>query len=430
MNGPLKYLAPVVAALAIAGCNAGGQSNIPASADTARVGSSPLADKVVRQFMANRDPRFCPEVCQAIVPKHKAGTPLCVGAGCGWTPSQLETAYGLTSFLGNGSGTVVAVVEAGDDPDAASTLAYYRSTFGLSAGTMYKYNEEGQQYNYPESCEDFGWCLETDLDIEMVSSACPNCTIALMEANSYEAPDFEATEAEAVNVGATIVSNSWSYEGSWDGSNYGGNTNFPNYFDTPGITYLASSGDSGYGHIGAPSVLQNVIAVGGTQLHLTGSAYTNTIWNDQYGAAGAGCSDTGEVGSPGVPKPSWQHDPDCTYRTDADVSAEAGLEPGVAVYSGIYGEWLEVGGTSVASPFTAGVIALAGNAGSQTGGENFWNLKKKLKKTELYDIPSGNDGTCSFPLTYLCAAGLKGKYKYKTYSGPGGWGTPVGDGAY
>jgi subtilase family serine protease len=380
--------------------------------------------------MEHRDPRFCPEVCLAIVPKKGAATPLCVAAACGWTPSQLETAYGLNSSLGNGTGTVVAVVEAGDDPDAASTLAYYRSTFGLSAGTMYKYNEEGQQYNYPESCEDYGWCLETDLDIEMVSSACPNCTIALMEANSYEAPDFEATEAEAVSIGATIISNSWSYEGSWDGSNYGGGTNFPTYFDTPGITYLASSGDSGYGKIGAPSVLDSVIAVGGTQLHLSGSTYSQTIWNDQYGAAGAGCSSTGEVGSPGVPKPSWQHDPDCANRTDADVSAEAGLEPGVAVYTGIYGQWYEVGGTSVASPFTAGVIALAGNASSQNGGENFWDLKKKKQKTELYVIKSGNDGSCSDPLTYLCAAGLKGKYKYRTYSGPGGWGTPLGIAAY
>ena len=258
--------------------------------------------------------------------------------------------------------------------------------------------------------------------MDMVSASCPKCTIYLIEAKDGSTiHDFETAEATAVTLGATIVSNSWSCPEDWDCED----TSFGNYFDTPGVAYLASSGDDAYNTIGGPSNLESVIAVGGTQLRKNGSTYSETVWND----ASAGCASPAVVGSPGVPKPSWQHDPDCAYRTDSDISAESGCAPGVAVYTSIYSGWSEYCGTSVASPFTAGIIGLAGNATSLNAGEGFWTLKKKLLKTELHDITSGSDGSCGSK--YLCEAGLKKKHGgYKTYSGPTGWGTPIGDAAY
>jgi hypothetical protein len=228
--------------------------------------------------------------------------------------------------------------------------------------------------------------------------------------------DFETIESEAVKLGATILSNSWICYGSGDC----GDPNFANYFDTKGIAYLAASGDKAYDNIGGPSVLASVIAVGGTQLAVSGSKFTETIWND----AGAGCADAAEVGT-AIPKPSWQKDPDCTSRTDADVSSEAGVSPGVAVYSAIYGGWFGIGGTSVASPFTAGIIGLNGNATKLHAGESFWKLKKKKLKKDLHYISEGFDGSCSGE--YLCTAGTN---QFKTYSGPGGWGTANGIKAY
>ena len=108
--------------------------------------------------------------------------------------------------------------------------------------------------------------------------------------------------------------------------------------------YLAGSGDEGYGHIGVPSALPTVVAVGGTQLHKSGSAYSETIW----GGAGAGCADSTHVGGDGIAKPAWQHDPDCANRTVADISAIAGCSPGVAEYDSNEGGWFGVCGTSVA----------------------------------------------------------------------------------
>ncbi len=110
-----------------------------------------------------------------------------------------------------------------------------------------KYNEEGQQSNYPQSCENFGWCIETDLDIEMVSASCPLCTIYLIEGGNCGGLicGLENAEATAVKLGATILSNSWGCSSFNYGENCG-DPNFPSYFSTPGVAYIASSGDSGY----------------------------------------------------------------------------------------------------------------------------------------------------------------------------------------
>jgi hypothetical protein len=416
-----KIAAPLVATLAIAACNAGGSSNMPAASGAPP--GNPLSYKVTPQWMTKHQAKtMCPQVvgkptCLALQVQKNGVTPLCSpSSSCGFTAQQLEEAYKLTRKLGNGKGTNVALIEAGDLAAASSDLAAYRKQYGLGTANLTKYNQTGQQSNYPPTCEDYGWCLETDLDIDMVSAACPKCNIFLVEAKGGIS-DFEAAEKEAVTLGATILSNSWICYGSWDCED----SNFPSYFDTKGIVYTASSGDAAYDNIGAPSVLDSVIAAGGTQLEASGSQFTETAWAD----AGAGCADSTEVGSPGVTKPSWQHDPSCSNRTDADISVESGCSPGVAVYISIYGGWTGVCGTSVASPFTAGIIALKGNAAKFNAGERFWRLEKKHHNHYLHDISSGQDGSCGG--SYLCTAGTK---QYYDYSGPAGWGTPNGIGAF
>jgi hypothetical protein len=399
------------AAALFAGC--GGQSTIggPGMVPQSHVGN------IVPQWQAQHLARAaCPQVigkptCFALQVLKNGVRPLCSpSSSCGWTATQIETAYGVTSALGSGSGTNVALIESGDLANASSDLATYRNQYGLGTANLTKYNENGQQSNYPPSCEDYGWCLETDLDLDMVSATCPKCNIFLMEAGG-QISDLEAAEATAVSLGATILSNSWGCYGSLDC----GDPNFSSYFDTPGIAYMAATGDAGYGLVAAPSALDSVIAVGGTQLALSGSKYSESIW----GGAGSGCADPGHVGGSGIPKPSWQHDPDCTYRTVGDISAEAGCSPGVAVYISSYGGWTGVCGTSVASPLSAGVVALAGNATKLDAGETFWTFKGKKHK-KYFNHPSGSGyGSCA---DYLCGTGRYKKY----YSGPGGWGSPHG----
>jgi subtilase family serine protease len=330
----------------------------------------------------------------------------------GLLPADLQARYHTPSST-NGSGQVVAIVDAYDNPNITSDLATYRTRFRLGTANFTKYNQNGQTSNYPSGST--SWGSEEDLDVDMVSAICPKCTIYLIEANSNYTSDLETAEATAVNLRALIISNSWIcyYVSKYCGAS-------ESSFSSPGVAYLAASGDFGYNFNGAPEWFGSVISVGGTQLTENGSHYSETVWN----GAGGGCSSNGS--SYGQTKPSWQHDPGCIFRTDSDVSSEAGCSPGVAEYD-TYGNpgWFQECGTSAASPLNAGVIGLAGNASSLNAGEKFWKLKKKQLEKELHAITSGSDGSCGG--SYLCQAGTK---QFKTYSGPAGWGTPNGIKAY
>ncbi len=405
MNATIKLAAPLVAALAIAACS-GGSSTMPGAGNPANAGQLVWsASHHVPQWQAKGLAKpACPQVvrrptCLALV--HDGGVSRGVA---GWAPIDIETAYRLP--IGQGSGQLVAIVDAFDNPNVASDLATYRSNFGLGTANFTKYNQNGQTSNYPTG--NTGWGVEIDLDVQMVSAACPKCSIALIESNG-SISDMETAEATAESLGAKIVSNSWiCYQ-----DNQCGDSNFTSFFDTPGEIYTAGSGDAGFDFNGAPESLATVVSVGGTELSKSGSKYSESIWD----GAGGGCSNNGS--GTGVTKPSWQHDPQCSYRTSADVSAVADNVAEYDTYG--YGGWFTVGGTSVATPIIAAVFALAGNSTSQNAGQHFWAEGGKKHHRNLHAIKSGNDGSCGG--SYLCTAGT---HEFKQYSGPGGWGSPNG----
>jgi hypothetical protein len=391
------FLLGVASGVLLAGCG-GGSSTVPFAGSTAAQGDMAPVPQVQASHLERR---ACPET-----PGHAQCEVLIMNTGvqpnvAGWAPSNLQAAYNLPSSS-QGSGQIVAVVIAYDNPNVASDLATYRSYFGLPAANFYKYNQTGQQGNYPKGST--SWGVEIDLDVEMASASCPNCTIDLVEANTNSVSDLEVAEAEAVKLGAHIVSNSWICYGPSCGTN-------PSYFDTPGVAYVAASGDHGYG-TNTPSAFASVVSVGGTVLAQSGTKYKEVVWTE----TGGGCAS-------GVTKPSWQHDPSCTSRTANDVAAVAA---DVAVYDSYgYADWMTTGGTSVATPLIAGIYGLAGNASSQDAGKRFWTLTKQQRKKDLHVISEGSDGGCGG--SYLCTAGTG---QYGTYSGPTGWGTPNGIGAF
>ncbi|MBV8530853.1 MAG: peptidase S8 [Candidatus Eremiobacteraeota bacterium] len=407
MNGPMKLGVPLVAALTIAACNAGGSSSVPGT--TSQVSSLSHAHTMVPDWQAKGLAQpACPQVvgkptCLALIQSKSGISPTVAG----WAPIDFQTRYNLPSST-NGKGQIVAIVDAYDNPNVASDLAAYRSNFGLGTANFTKYNQNGQTSGYPSGST--GWGVEIDLDVEMVSAVCPNCTIYLIEANGADSNDLDTAEVEAVKLGAHIISNSWiCYDSNScvDASD----------FDTSGVLYLAASGDAGYNNNGNPESLATVVSVGGTVMSKSGSTYNEIVWN----GAGGGCSDNGT--GTGVAKPAWQHDPSCTYRTDADIAAVAWQAAEYDTYG--YSGWFTVGGTSVASPLNAGIFGLAGNASSLNAGEKFWKLRPRHRHHDLHAITSGNDGSCGG--SYLCMAGTG---QYKTYAGPIGWGTANGIKAY
>ncbi len=398
MNGSVKLLAPLVAALAVAACSAGGSSNVPGAPGQAAPAASSRSAMPQWQAKGLAKPA-CPQVakkptCLALIESKSGISPDVAG----WAPSDFQTRYNLPSST-NGKGQIVAIVDAYDNPNVASDLAAYRTQFGLGTANFTKYNQLGQTKNYPRGST--GWGIEIDLDVQMVSATCPLCKIYLVEANSSDNADLQTAEAEAVTLGAHIVSNSWICYGSYDCVDQSD-------FDQPGVLYTAGTGDAGYANIGAPAALASVISVGGTVLSKSGSTYSESVWD----GAGAGCAT-------GVTKPAWQHDPNCTARTEGDVSAIAWQVAEYDTYG--YSGWFTVGGTSVATPMIAAVYALAGNASHQDAAKKIWSLKKRKRGKALHYISTGNDGACGG--SYLCQAGTK---QFHTYSGPAGWGTPNG----
>ncbi|HEY2475382.1 MAG TPA: S8 family serine peptidase [Candidatus Cybelea sp.] len=283
--------------------------------------------------------------CDLLIPKGGA-----LPMYSGWSASQLERAYHLP--ISRGAGQTVFIVDAYDNPRVESDFREYRSTMGLPAGKLNKFNQEGQRGNYPPANR--GWGAEIDIDVDMVSASCPKCTVDLIEADTDLWLNLELAEREAVKLGATIVSNSFS-----------GRVGGKSYFDAKGVTYLASAGDSGIRLID-PATFASVVAVGGTELTAGGGrrGFTETIWPN----SGGGCSSTG------VAKPPWQlksiYGQRCPYRHGVDLSAIAANVEYYDTYQNI--GWTVAYGTSIGTPFCAGIFALAGNATQQTGGKTFW----------------------------------------------------------
>lgn len=343
--------------------------------------------------------------CDAhVITRPDSATPLATSSWqYGYGPGELQSAYQLptSSSAAAGTGATVAIVDAYDNPNAEYDLAAYRQQFGLPPctsgnGCFAKVNQTGGT-SYPTG--DTGWGSEIDLDVQMVSAACPNCKIVLVEANSASFADL-MTAVDYAAAHADYVSNSYgakefSSEASYDG-----------HFNHPGIGITVSSGDNGYG-VQYPAASPYVTAVGGTSLTQTSTGWSETAWS----GSGSGCSAV-EV------KPSWQTDTGCSRRTVADVSAVADPNTGVAVYDS-YGSsgganWYVYGGTSVASPLIAAVWALTGSlpTGTTAGQVPY------LHAIGWKDVTSGtNSSHCRSG--YLCTAG-------SGYDGPTGLGTPIG----
>jgi hypothetical protein len=349
------------------------------------------------------------------------GGPLLEGSGekGGFDPENLQSAYKIPTL--GGTGETVAVVDAYGDTSAEEDLTKYREKYKLgeckkSTGCFKKVNEKGEEASYPGAGPAV-WGVETALDIEMVSAACSNCKILLVEASGEGPKETAASVEEAVKLGANEVSNSYAYpeeEQSWCPSKKGCSEYLAAY-DHPGIPVTVSAGDSGYDdhEYGSaspnwPAASPNVIAVGGTDL---AKAENSRGWNEKvWPNTGSGCSLHES-------KPAWQKDKGCLeHRTDNDVAA---IAEGVSIYSTPYeGGWGNVGGTSASSPFIAGVEAHATSTTKKLGAEAFYK-----RPGMLFHISEGSNGSCgteSSETYYLCHATKEG------YNGPTGWGTPDG----
>ncbi len=306
-------------------------------------------------------------------------TPSTASSPSGLSPSQIKSAYGFSTSSTIGAGKTIAIVDAYDDPTAENDLAVFSSQFGLPActtanGCFKKVNQSGGT-KYPRS--NSGWALEISLDVQWAHAIAPGASILLVEANSANSADLFAAEDYA-STHATYVSNSWggsesSSESTWD-----------SHFQTPGVSYFVSSGDSGL-PAQYPSSSPYVISVGGTTLtfNSNGTLASETGW----ASGGGGCSAYESATAAQAAFESL-----CgTKRATPDVSLDADPASGVSVYdstryNGQTG-WYVVGGTSASSPMWA---ARSADAGAQVNSAYVY-----ANNIAFRDITAGgNTGGC------------------------------------
>ena len=294
-------------------------------------------------------------------------------------PSQIRHAYGIDQLSADGTGQKIAIVDAYGNSAVQSDLDTFCAMCGLSSTTVQVLGT---------STPNSSWALETDLDVQWAHVIAPNAGIILSIAASTSIPDLLAAVAAATNAGATVVSMSWG------APEFAGANGYDAYFQTHGVTYVASSGDSGElagaSEVQWPAVSPYVIGVGGTTLVL--DANDNRASETAWSGSGGGLSFL-------YPRPAWQNGWSAyNPRGVPDVSYNADPNTGYLVYCSLNGGWYAAGGTSAGAPQWAGLIALANQ--SRVSGVNgntdiyaVAGIAPNLNAANYFDITSGSNGT-------------------------------------
>jgi subtilase family serine protease len=315
----------------------------------------------------------------------------------GILPVQFKAAYGFNQIPNQGQGQTIALVDAFDQPNIASDLAFYASYFHLTPCNF-------QKVKIGNPGGDTNWGLEISLDVEQACALAPKANIILVEANSNQDTDLLAAVqlASSAPYNATVISMSWG--GGEDSSQIGLNSYFCNIVNGNGqpVTFFASSGDGGHG-VSWPASSPCVIGVGGTTLTLKQAAPLANPLQLNYGTENGWRFSGGGVSSI-QSQMSWQN-PACaawstTNRCVPDIASVASNIPVYDTYG--FGGWVSVQGTSISSPDWAAFLTLVNSMRASQGKGPLSQAAYDLYQvyysgnysTDFHDITTGNNGNC------------------------------------
>ncbi|MGB9455452.1 MAG: protease pro-enzyme activation domain-containing protein [Bryobacteraceae bacterium] len=338
-------------------------------------------------------------------------------------PDDLATIYDLVPLYSYGySGAGQNIVIVGQSDIDASDIAAFRSTWGLPATTI-KMVPTG---TYPGITGDE---IEADLDLEWAGAVARLATLIYVYSDDVTYSAYYAIDNDL----APVISESFGLCEYQVGINRLGLY----YFEVEaqkgnalGITWLASSGDSGAAGcdydattatqglaVSLPASVPEITAVGGTEFDEGSLSYwsaTNGLyggsalsyipemaWNDTVASGGLAVSGGGV--SAVYQKPSWQTGPGVPGDgardvPDVSLAASNAHDPYLIVTEGQVGG---VGGTSAAAPSFAGMIAVLNQYLVQNGVQSksgVGNINPKLysmaaggKSGIFHDITTGDN---------------------------------------
>ncbi len=330
---------------------------------------------------------------------------------CGYLPHQMRSAYGLAKWVASGidgSGVTLAIVDAYDSPTLLSDAqTYFRlndPSYPLKSSQFI--NVEPPTTDDDALCDGSGWYPEQALDVEASHTMAPGATIMFVGAQDCLDSSLLAALQIAVTSGASVVSDSWGDDIGDLFTDAATKTAYDATFmlaDSTGVSVLFSSGDTGdnFADFGLdapnyPASSPFITAVGGTTLEIgrTGRRNAEYGWvtakqvlcepptttncgtaTTPIGSlafqAGGGGGTSFYYAEPFyqtavVPSDLALRNVNVTgapARVLPDISMDADAQSGFLIGltqtfpDGTYYDQFKEGGTSLASPLLAGVIA-------------------------------------------------------------------------
>jgi subtilase family serine protease len=310
-----------------------------------------------------------------------------------FTPQQIRHAYGFDQIANQGAGQTIAIVDAYDDANAETDLGVFSKRFGLPSCTTANgcFTKVYQTIRKPAA--NANWAVEVSLDVQWAHAIAPQAKIVLVEASTNNLSDLLASVDIAVRHGASAVSMSWT------SGEISGERNLDNHFVASGVTFVAASGDTGFG-VAYPAASPDVVAVGGTSLQVdaNGNYFAETGWSGSGG--GQSIYEYEPLMQSQFPIP----DDSRGMRGIPDVAYNANPGTGYAIYDsmGISGAsgWFQVGGTSAAAPQWAALVVIANSMRATLRKSNLSSANGALYTSAKGRVPnfnavnSGENGSC------------------------------------
>ncbi|MDQ0189127.1 S53 family peptidase [Alicyclobacillus cycloheptanicus] len=348
-----------------------------------------------------------------------------VNDGNGYYPADIARLYQIPTDL-DGEGQTIGILEFSNGYSLQDAYQFW-SLHNIPTPAVHFRSVDGTRNDGGTSPDD----EEASLDLQWAGALAPKATLVVYEANGGST---FAEFAQALVRSLEFVLKDTAFQPSVLSISYGdaesnlGESAMQQIdaliqkLNAKGVTVCIASGDQGaYGmhdlsgpkvaHADGPATSPSAVAVGGTSLQPDG---TETAWTyngpDNGGATGGGFSTI-------FPKPDYQSNIAGSGRGIPDVALNA--DPATGYQIVFQGRPAIVGGTSVACPVFAAMVALANQRRAQAGLPALSDLPGRLYSTGLQsafrDITSGNN-------TFN---GVTGYTAVKGWDACTGWGAPI-----